>query len=89
MNNYIKLLADLANMKKVIKNEDKTLILFSSLPDEEFETFVLILINGKQFFNFNEVSTALVNHELRQKDNESSNSTSAEALAAREIGSNH
>jgi len=40
----------------------------------DYETFVLILINGKQFFTYNEVSSALVNHELRKKDKESSNS---------------
>ena len=47
MNNYMRLLVDLPYMDDVIKNEDKALILFSSLPDEECETFVLTLINGK------------------------------------------
>ena len=45
MNNYTKLLADLANVDEVIMDEDKALILLSSLPDEEYETFVLTLIN--------------------------------------------
>jgi len=36
MNNYTKLLADLANVNEVIKDEDKALILLSSLPDEEY-----------------------------------------------------
>jgi len=44
MNNYKKLLADLTNMDGMIKDEDKALILFSSLPDEEYETFILTLI---------------------------------------------
>jgi len=39
MNNYIKILADLANMDVVIEEEDKALILLSSLPDEDYETF--------------------------------------------------
>jgi len=38
MNNYMKLLADLPNVDVVIEEEDKVLILVSSLPDEEYET---------------------------------------------------
>ena len=38
MNNYTKLLVDLANVEVVIEDED---ILLSSLPDEEYETVVL------------------------------------------------
>jgi len=48
MNNYTKLLADLVNMDMAIKIEDKAFILLNSLPDEEYKTFVLTLINGKQ-----------------------------------------
>ena len=44
MNNYTKLLADLANVVEMIDDEDKTIILSSHL-DEESETFVLTLIN--------------------------------------------
>jgi len=47
MNNYMKLLTDLANVDEVIKDEDKALLLLSFLLDEEFETFILTLINGK------------------------------------------
>jgi len=83
MNNYMKLLADLANMDVVIEEKDKTLIVLSSLPDEDYKTFILTLINGKQFLGYNEVFYALVNHELRRKDKKSSNSTSAEALMVR------
>jgi len=46
MNNYTKPLTNLSNMDEVIKNEDKRLILLSSLPDKEYETLVLTLING-------------------------------------------
>ena len=49
-------------MNEVIK--DNALILLSSLPDEEYKTFVLTLINGKASFTYNYVSTALVNHEF-------------------------
>ena len=63
-------------MKEVIGDENKALILLSSLLNEEYGTFVLSLINGKKSLNYNEVSTALVNHELRKKDKESSINTS-------------
>ena len=89
MINYTKLLTDLAEVDEVIKNEDKSLIMLSSFPDDDHETFVLTLINGNQSFSYNEVSAALVNHELRQKDNNSSNITSAEALTTRKRSSNH
>ena len=58
-NNYTKLLADLANMDVVIEEKDKTLILLNYLPDEDYETFILILINGKQSLDYNEVSLLL------------------------------
>ena len=90
MNNYTKLLADLVNVDVTIEEEDKTLILLNSLPDEEYETFVLTLINEKQSLNYNDVSVALVNYEVRKKDKQfSPSSTSAEALVVRGRGSNH
>jgi len=63
MNNCTKLLAYLDNMEEVIKNEDKTLISLSLLPDDEYEIFVLTLINCKHLISYNEVSTVLVNHD--------------------------
>ena len=48
MNNYIKLLTDLVKVDMSIEEEDKALILLNSLPDEEYETFVLTLINGNK-----------------------------------------
>ena len=47
MNNYTKVLTDLVNANVEIEKEDKTLILLNSLPDEEYETFILTLINRK------------------------------------------
>ena len=76
----MKLLADLANMDEVINDEDKSLILLSSLPHDDYETFVLTLINDKQSLSYNH---AFVNHKLRWKDKKSSNNTSADALTAR------
>jgi len=84
----MKLLADLANLDVVIGDEDKVLILLSSLPDEGYGTFVLTLINGRTSLSYNEVITALVNLKLRKKDKESSGSTSAQVLAMRENSPN-
>ena len=84
INNSTKLLADLANLDVVIDDEDKTLILLSSLPDEGYETFVLTLINRRKSLSYNKVITALVSLDLRRKDNECSTSdTSVEVLASR------
>ena len=63
----MKLVADLANVDVVIEDEDKTLILLSSLPGERYETFVLTLINERTSLSYIEVTTALVNLELRRK----------------------
>ena len=39
-------------MNVAIEEEDKALILLNSLPDEEYETLFLTLINGKQSLNY-------------------------------------
>ena len=89
MNNYTKLLTYLVSVDVAIEEEDKTLIHLNSLPDEEYETFVLTLINGKQIFNYIDVLAALINYEVRRKDKpSSSNGTSTEALTVRGRGSN-
>ena len=89
MNDYTKILTDLVNVDMNIEKEDKTLILLNSLSDEEYETFFLTFINSKQSLNYNDVSAALVNYEVRKRDKQSSsNDTSAEALMVRGRGSN-
>jgi len=89
INNYTKFLPDLINLDVVIKDEDKALILLSSLPDERYETFMLTLINERTFLNYSEVSAALVDLELRRKNKECSTSdTSIEVLTARGSSSN-
>jgi len=72
----------------VIKDKDKALVLLSSLPDDDYETFVITIINGKKSLSYNEVLAALVNNELRRKDKEPSNSISTSALTARGRSSN-
>ena len=42
MNNYANLLTDLVNMDVDIEEENKELILLNFLPDEEYETVVLL-----------------------------------------------
>jgi len=78
---------DLVNVDVEVDEEDKAVILLNSLPVEEYETFTLILINGRKFLNYNEVSAALANYDTRRQDRLSSHaSTSAEALAIRGRG---
>ena len=61
----------------------------NSLPEKEYETFTLTLINGRQTLNYSEVSAALVNYEVRKQDRRSSSEgTSAETLAVRGMSSN-
>ena len=67
MNNYTKLLADLVNVDVAIKKEDDVVILLNSLLDEEYDTFVLTLINGKQTLNYSDVSATLVNYKVRRR----------------------
>jgi len=64
-------------------------ILLNSLPDEEYETFTLTLINSRQTLNYSEASTALVNYDIRRQDSlSSSGNTSTEELAVRGRSSN-
>ena len=89
INNYTKLHIDLVNMDVKIDEEDKAVILLNFLPDEEYETFTLTLINGRQTINYSDVLAALVNYEVKRQNRlSSSESTSAEALVVRGRSSN-
>ena len=70
-------------MDVIIDDEDKALILLSSLSNEGYETFVLNLINERTSLSYSEVTTALVNLELRRKDKKSLNITPAEVLTVK------
>jgi len=76
INIYTKLLVDLSNLNVVIDDEDKVLILLSYLSDEGNETFVFTLINGRTSLSYKDVTTALMNLELRRNNEESFASTS-------------
>jgi len=54
MNSYTKLLIDLINVDVKIDEEDEAVILLNSLPEEEYETFIFTLINGRQTLNYRE-----------------------------------
>ena len=69
MNNYTKLLTDLVNIDVKIEEEDKAMILLNYLPDEEYETFTLTLINDKQTLNYSDMSAVLVNYKIRRQAN--------------------
>ena len=89
MNRYTKFLTDLVNVDVEIDEEDKAIILLNSLPQEEYETFTLTLINERKSLSYSEVSAALVNYEVRRQDRlSSSGSTTAEALTVRGRSSN-
>ena len=67
-----------------IDEEDKVVILLNSLSEEEYETFTLTLISGRKSLNYNEMSAALVNYEVRRHDRlSSSGSTTADALTVK------
>jgi len=65
-----------------MKDDDKALILLSSLLDGEYIT----LINGKSSISNNDLSAVLVNREVRRKDKaSSSSSTTTETLAEEKL----
>ena len=60
----------------------------NSLPEEEYETFTLTFINGRQTLDYHEVLSALTSYETRRKERHpSQSSSSAEALEVRGRGS--
>ncbi|KAK8934286.1 hypothetical protein KSP39_PZI015019 [Platanthera zijinensis] len=80
LNEFTKLLADLFNLDEEVKDEDKALLLLNSLPDS-YENFIMTLIHGTDVLEYGEVTTALLNHEFRRRDKESSKAESAEVLS--------
>ena len=78
LNRYTKLLTDLVNVDVEVNEEDKAVILLNSLPAEEYETFTLTFINGRQSLNYHEVSSALVNYETRRQDRQSSQASTSQ-----------
>ncbi|CAL9022913.1 unnamed protein product, partial [Prunus brigantina] len=81
LNDYNKILADLANLDVQIPDEDKALCLLNSLPDD-YDHLTTTLLYGKSEVKLDEVSAALVNHECRKKEQKTQNSQT-KALVAR------
>ncbi|BBG99268.1 transposable element gene [Prunus dulcis] len=73
LNDYNKILADLANLDVIIPDEDKALCLLNSLPDD-YDHLTTTLLYGKSEVKLDEVSAALVNHECRKKEQKTQNS---------------
>ncbi|CAB4316429.1 unnamed protein product [Prunus armeniaca] len=82
LNDYNKILVDLANLHVKIPDEDKTLYLLNSLLDD-YDHVTTTLLYGKFEGKLDEVSAALVNHECRKKELKTQNSQ-IKALVARD-----
>ncbi|CAB4283358.1 unnamed protein product [Prunus armeniaca] len=63
-------------LKKTIKDEDKALILMDSLP-ESYESFVMMWIYGRETNKFDEISSVVMNHEVRNLDRKERNNSEA------------
>ncbi|KAM1294752.1 hypothetical protein ACFX2H_014637 [Malus domestica] len=73
---FNKLLAELTNLKEIIKDEDKALILMNSLA-ESYDPFVTSWIYGREIIKYDEISSALMNHEVRHLDRQERNNSEA------------
>ena len=68
LDEFNKLILDLENVNIDLKDEDKTLILLSSLSDS-FEHFVDTLLYGRQTLTLKDVKSALESKDLKKKSN--------------------
>ncbi|KAK8946975.1 hypothetical protein KSP39_PZI007124 [Platanthera zijinensis] len=87
LNEFTELLTDLLNLDEYVNDEDKTLLLLNSLPDE-YENFTMSLIHGKEGLQYSEVSIILLNQEFRRKYKESSKAKSAKTFVSHRGRSN-
>ncbi|KAM1151943.1 hypothetical protein FF1_034597 [Malus domestica] len=73
---FNKLLVELANLEEIIKDEDNALILMNSLP-ESYQPFGTTWIYGWGTIKYDEISSALMNHEVRHLDIQERNNSEA------------
>ncbi|ONK81628.1 uncharacterized protein A4U43_C01F31260 [Asparagus officinalis] len=73
VNNYTKLLSDLANMDKKVTDDYNAIILLGSLSDEEYDTFVFMLLNDRSSIIYNERDCP----KLKEKENSKKNGSKA------------
>ena len=70
------MIAELLNLEETIRYEDKALILMNYLP-ESYESFVMTWIYGRETIKFDEISSALMNHEVQNLDRQERNNSEA------------
>ena len=69
LDDFNKIITDLLNLDVKIDDEDKVLLLLNSLP-ESYEFLVTTLLYGIINIDFEDVSNALINNEMRKKERE-------------------
>ena len=79
---FNKLIIDLLNLDETFKDEHKAMLLIGYLLDE-LDHLCITLIHGKEKLSFEEVCSALLNYEIRKKDQRENRDDSVEALTVR------
>ena len=64
---FNKLIIDLLNLDETFNDEREAMLLIGYLPDE-LDHLCITLIHGKEKLSFEEVCFALLNYEIRKKD---------------------
>ena len=81
MENKLYLKKKLFRFDVKIDDEDKALLLLNFLP-ESYEFLVTTLLHGITNIDFEDVSNALINNEIRKKENETYQGFSSNVLTA-------
>ena len=81
VNLFNKILTDLLNLDERFEDEDKTMLLLNSLPNE-YDHLTTTLFRGKDSVIFDTICSALYNSETIKKDRKDYRDTIAEALTA-------
>ena len=82
LDDFNKIITDLLNLDVKIGDEDKALLLLNSLP-ESYEFLVTTLLHGITNIDFEDVSNALMNNEVRKKEKEAYQDSGSNVLTAR------
>ena len=64
---FSKLIVDLLNLDETFKDKRKAMLLIGSLLDE-LDHLCITFIHGKEKLSFEEVCSALLNYEIRKKN---------------------
>ena len=79
---FNKLIVDLLNLDETFKDERKAMLLIGFIHDE-LDHFCINLIHGKEKLSIGEVCSALLNYEIRKKNQREHRDESVEALTVR------